>query len=107
MWAGETVTNSTGGEWTGYGRNWDEAMVLRNVDLTGSDRAFMSVELFQDLGFGALGSADTNGFVVGDVWDDLAMIEVGSEETGWSVSIAQFQHMYPGLFLRSVDLGWL
>ena len=60
-------------------------MVLRNVDLTGSDRAFMSVELFQDLGFGALGSADTNGFVVGDVWDDLAMIEVGSEETGWSV----------------------
>ena len=71
MWAGETVTNSTGGEWTGYGRNWDEAMVLRNVDLTGSDRAFMSVELFQDLGFGALGSADTNGFVVGDVWDDL------------------------------------
>ena len=60
-------------------------MVLRDVDLTGSDRAFMSVELFQDLGFGALGSADTNGFVVGDVWDDLAMIEVGSEETGWSV----------------------
>ena len=85
MWAGETVTNSTGGEWTGYGKNWDEAMVLRDVDLTGSDRAFMSVELFQDLGFGALGSADTNGFVVGDVWDDLAMIEVGSEETGWSV----------------------
>ena len=85
MWSGETVTNSSGGEWTGYGKNWDEAMVLRDVDLTGSDRAFMSVELFQDLGFGALGSADTNGFVVGDVWDDLAMIEVGSEETGWSV----------------------
>ena len=85
MWAGETVTNSTGGEWTGYGKNWDEAMVLRDVDLTGSDRAFMSVELFRDLGFGALGSADTNGFVVGDVWDDLAMIEVGSEETGWSI----------------------
>jgi hypothetical protein len=84
MWSGETKTNSTGGEWTGYGANWDEAMVLRDVDLTGSDRAFMSVELFQDLGFGALGSADTNGFVVGDVWDDLAMIEVGSEETGWS-----------------------
>ena len=84
MWSGETKTNSTGGEWTGYGKNWDEAMVLEDVDLSGSDRAFMSVELYQDLGFGALGSADTNGFVVGDVWDDLAMIEVGSEETGWS-----------------------
>ena len=85
MWSGETTTNSSGGEWTGYGANWDEAMVLEDVDLTGSDRAFMSVELYQDLGFGALGSADTNGFVVGDVWDDLAMIEVGSEETGWSL----------------------
>ena len=85
MWSGETKTNSTGGKWTGYGKNWDEAMVLTDVDLTGSDRAFMSVELYQDLGFGALGSADTNGFVVGDVWDDLAMIEVGSEEIGWDV----------------------
>ena len=85
MWAGETKTNSTGGKWTGYGKNWDEAMVLKDVDLTGSDRAFMSVELYHDLGFGALGSADTNGFVVGDVWDDVAMIEIGSEETGWDV----------------------
>ena len=85
MWSGETKTNSTGGEWTGYGKNWDEAMVLTDVDLSGSDRAFMSVELYQDLGFGALGSADTNGFVVGNVWDDMAMIEVGSEENGWDV----------------------
>ena len=85
MWSGITKTDSNGGTWTGVGRNWDEAMVLKDVDLTGSDRAFMSVELFHDLGFGALGSADTNGFVVGDVWDDVAMIEIGSEEIGWDL----------------------
>ena len=85
MWAGNMKTNQSGDAWSGYGRNWDDAMVLTDVDLTGADRAFMSVELFQHLGLGALGSADQNGFIVGDVWDDLAIIEVGSEETGWSL----------------------
>ena len=85
MWAGNMKTNQSGDEWSGYGKNWDDAMVLEDVDLTGADRAFMSVELFQHLGLGALGSADVNGFIVGDVWDDLAIIEIGSEETGWSL----------------------
>ena len=86
MWSGETKTNASGGKWTGYGKNWDEAMVLRDVDLTGSDRAFLSVELYQDLGWGGLGSASTTGgFILTNVWDDIAMIEVGSEETGWNV----------------------
>ena len=79
-------TNSSGGTWTGYGKNWDEAMILQDVDLTGSDRAFLSVELYQDLGWGGLGSASTTGgFILTNVWDDIAMIEVGSEETGWNV----------------------
>ena len=60
-------------------------MVLENVDLTGSDRAFMSVDLFRHLGFGALGNSDGQGFIVQDVWDDLAIVEVGSVESGWSV----------------------
>ena len=30
--AGETVTDSNGQQWTGYGANWDEAMVLKDVD---------------------------------------------------------------------------
>ena len=85
MWAGETKTNGSGDTWTGYGKNWDDAMVLTDVDLTGADRAFMSVELFRHLGLGALGSSDGTGFIVGDVWDDLAIIEVGSDETGWSL----------------------
>ena len=91
MWAGEYKTNSSGDEWSGYGRHWDDALTLTDVDLTGSDRAFLSVELFRHLGFGALGSGvDTDGdgvadqFLVGDVWDDVAMVEVGSSETGWS-----------------------
>ena len=86
MWTGETKTNDSGGTWTGYGKNWDEAMILQDVDLTGSDRAFLSVELYQDLGWGGLGSASTTGgFILTNVWDDIAMIEVGSEETGWDV----------------------
>jgi len=84
MWPGIYKTNSSGGQWSGYGKNWDEAMTLNNVDLTGADRAFMSVELFQHLGFGGLGSFDGQGFILGDVWDDLAIIEVGSDSTGWS-----------------------
>ena len=84
MWAGVYTTNTSGETWTGFGRNWDDAMTLNSVDLTGSDRAFMGVEVFQSLSFGALGSVDANGWVIGDVWDDLAIIEVGSVETGWS-----------------------
>ena len=60
-------------------------MVLEDVDLTGSDRAFMSLELFRHLGHGVLGSLDQSGnYLAGDVWDDIAMIEIGSVETGWS-----------------------
>ena len=87
MWAGHYKTNTSGGLWSGYDKNWDDAMVLEDVDLTGSDRAFMSVELFQHLGHGVLGSADptTGQFLAGDVWDDIAMIEIGSTESGWDV----------------------
>ena len=84
MWAGIYDTNASGDTWTGYGRNWDDAMTLNAVDLTGSDRAFMGIEVFQSLSYGALGGADANGWIIGDVWDDLAIIEVGSIETGWS-----------------------
>ena len=86
MWAGHYKTNDSGVLWSGYDKNWDDAMVLENVDLSGSDRAFMSVELFQHLGHGVLGSADQTGnFLAGDVWDDVAMIEIGSDESGWNI----------------------
>lgn len=85
MWAGDMKTNASGDTWSGYGKNWDDAMVLNDVDLTGADRAFMSVELFRHLGLGALGNSDGTGFIVGDVWDDLAIVEVGSDESGWNL----------------------
>ena len=90
MWAGNMRTNSSGDEWSGYGKNWDDAMVLNDVDLTGADRAFMSVELFRSLGYGALGQyaqTTTGGqvFVASDIWDDLALIEVYSEDSGWNL----------------------
>ena len=86
MWAGNMKTNSSGDEWSGYGKNWDDSMVLNDVDLSGADRAFMSVELFRHLGFGALGQQTaTGGVVITEVMDDLAIIEVYSEESGWSI----------------------
>jgi hypothetical protein len=46
----------------------------------------MSVEFFQYLGHGVLGSLDAFGnYFAGDVWDDVAMIEVGSAEIGWDI----------------------
>jgi hypothetical protein len=86
MWAGEYKTNSSGDEWSGYGRHLDDSLTLEDVDLTGSDRAFLSVELFRHLGFGALGSVDatTGQWLIGDLWDYIAMIEVGSSKSGWS-----------------------
>lgn len=83
MWAGTTRTNSSGGTWSGYHRNWDMSMVLNDVDLGDSDRAWLSTELFNHLSFAALGSSTTNGFQVGDIWDDLAIIDVRGER-GWS-----------------------
>ena len=86
MWAGNMKTNSSGDEWSGYGKNWDDSMVLNDVDLSGADRAFMSVELFRHLGFGALGQQTaTGGVVITEVMDDLAIIEVYSEESGWNI----------------------
>ena len=87
MWSGMMKTNSSGDTWSGYGPNWDEGLVLNDVDLTGADRAWMSVELFRHLGLSDLYVQDQNGFVLSEVWDDAAMIEVFSDDTGW-VTIA-------------------
>jgi len=84
MWAGKTMTNSTGDTWTGYERNWDDAMVLEDVDLTGADRAWMSVELFRHLGFDGLGYNDGQGFRLTEVQDHLAIVEVYSDDVGWT-----------------------
>ena len=38
MWSGMMKTNSSGDTWSGYEPNWDEGLVLNDVDLTGADR---------------------------------------------------------------------
>ena len=53
MWSGTMETDSNGDEWSGYGGNWDEAMVLEDVDLTGADETWLSAELFRHLGYSA------------------------------------------------------
>ncbi len=83
MWSGTYETNSTGEVFSGYGANWDEAMVLNDVDLTGADRAWMSVEMFRHLGYAATFYQDANGYILADVWDDMAIIEVFDEDYGW------------------------
>ena len=83
MWSGVMKTNSSGDKWSGYEPNWDEGLVLNDVDLTGADRAWMSIEIFRHLGLSDLYTQDTNGYVLAEVWDDAAMIEVFSEDVGW------------------------
>ena len=83
MWSGVMKTNSSGDTWSGYEPNWDEGLVLNDVDLTGADRAWMSVEYSDNLALSDLYSQDANGFVLAEVWDDAAMIEVFSEDEGW------------------------
>ena len=83
MWSGVMKTNSSGDTWSGYEPNWDEGLVLNDIDLTGADRAWMSIEVFRHLGLADLYTQDQNGFVLAEVWDDAAMIEVFSEDVGW------------------------
>ena len=85
MWAGTMETDSNGDDWSGYGSNWDEAMVLEDVDLTGSDRAWISAELFRHMGYAATTYNDGQGDILSDVWDDMAMVEVLSDKGGWDV----------------------
>lgn len=99
MWSGTMETDSNGDEWSGYGGNWDEAMVLEDVDLTGADRAWLSAELFRHLGYSATFIQDQNGPILYDLWDDLAMIEVLSDAHGWELlacpSAAYFDGVCP------------
>ena len=105
MWSGIMKTNSSGDEWSGYDSNWDEGLVLNNIDLTGADRAWMSVELFRQLGLSDLYYQDQNGFYLGEIWDDMALIEVFSEDEGW-VTIACPNEAYFGSQCASGITYW-
>ncbi len=102
MWSGIMKTNSSGDTWSGYEPNWDEGLVLNDVDLTGADRAWMSIEMFRHLGIADLYVNDGNGFVLSEVWDDAAIIEIFTEDDGWVTlncpTDAYFQGQCPSQF---------
>ena len=83
MWSGIMKEDANGTVWSGYEANWDEGLVLNDIDLTGADRAWLGIEIFRQLGFADLYTQDQQGIVLAEVWDDMAMIEVFDEDVGW------------------------
>ena len=81
-WAGTYVQNSTGTIWSGYEKNWDEALILNDVDLTGADRAWLSLDLFGSYDYTGLGNAGNGFFAMYWVYDDTGFIEINTEDGG-------------------------
>ncbi|RAH14343.1 MAG: hypothetical protein CMB56_005490 [Methanobacteriota archaeon] len=82
-WVGSTLENSSGTSWTGYEANWDEAVVLNDIDLTGADRAWLSLDLFGSYDYSGLGNAGNGFFALYWVYDDTGFIEIKKDDSGW------------------------
>ncbi|CAI8242600.1 MAG: Uncharacterised protein [Methanobacteriota archaeon] len=82
-WVGTNVQNSSGTAWTGYEQNWDEALILHDVDLTGADRAWLSLDLFGSYDYTGLGNSGNGFYAMYWVYDDTGFIEINTEENGW------------------------
>ena len=82
-WAGTTMENSSGTTWSGYEANWDESIVLNDIDLTGADRAWLSLDLFGSYDYSGLGNAGNGFFALYWVYDDTGFIEIKTEDAGW------------------------
>ena len=85
MWAGGLYPNSTsnGNLETGYMSNWDEALILSDVDLTGADSASMDLDLFCAVSYSAVYYSST-GIADRIIYDDSCSIDVYSESSGWN-----------------------
>ena len=87
MWSGVTHTyefddgNSTEG--TGYFNHMDEALILENVDLTGSDAAFLDMDALCSAGFFQLFLAEPYDVIERWLYEDSCSIEVWSSGSGW------------------------
>ena len=97
MWSGLMRANATGTMVSGYRANVDDSMTLENVDLTGADRAWMDIEIFGHYGWSGAFAQDSNGFYLVELWDHIGMIEVWSEDRGWSLAGCSFQAQVDGL----------
>tara|TARA_B110000444_G_scaffold260947_1_gene310087 strand:+ start:7486 stop:14046 length:6561 start_codon:yes stop_codon:yes gene_type:complete len=85
-WAGmdyDDGTNNSAEEKSGYVNHMDEAIILENIDLTGSDAAFMDISMMCSAGFFELFLAEAYSVVERWLYEDACGIEVWSEGNGW------------------------
>ena len=96
MWNSLEKTNSSGNLWTGTEKNQEQALVLRDVDLTGADRAWMSADIFGSYDFTGLGYASaTGGFTFAILYEDAGFIEI-NDGTGWELLECPFLAEFEG-----------
>ncbi len=95
-WAGTNVQNTSGTTWSGYGQNWDEALILHDVDLTGADRAWLSLDLFGSYDYTGLGNSGNGFYAMYWVYDDTGFIEINTEDGGWEPISCPFMAILDG-----------
>ena len=86
MWAGTWYPNASAGNQleSGYLSNQDEALIMRNVDLTGADAAELELDLFCSAGYSVVHYVNSQGAISGMViYDDSCNIDVYTDDDGW------------------------
>lgn len=81
MWAG--MDHQGDDNQSGYYNNMDEAFIIENVDLSGSDAAYLDVDLLCTTAFFELYLAEQYSVVERWLYEDSCGIEVWSDGNGW------------------------
>ncbi len=81
MWAG--MDHQDNDSLSGYYNNMDEAFIIENVDLTGSDAAYLDLDLLCSTAFFELYLAEPYGVRERWLYEDSCGIEVWSDGNGW------------------------
>jgi len=81
MWAGMDYQGQD--NQSGYYNNMDEAFIIENVDLTGSDAAYLDVSLLCSTSFFELYLAEQYSVVERWLYEDSCGVEVWSDGFGW------------------------
>ena len=81
MWAG--MDHQGEDNQSGYYNNMDEAFIIENVDLSGSDAAYLDVDLLCTTAFFELYLAEQYSVVERWLYEDSCGIEVWSDGNGW------------------------
>ena len=81
MWAG--MDHQGEDNQSGYYNNMDEAFIIENVDLSGSDAAYLDIDLLCTTAFFELYLAEQYSVVERWLYEDSCGIEVWSDGNGW------------------------